>query len=246
MGYILASMRRSVIFAVLATPLPALADTADAPIIGIAALPRDLSPWGMFLSADPVVKGVLIGLAFASVVTWTVWLAKTIEILRAKQRVRAAVRTLSNVRSTSEGIERLAGNSGEVGQFLDAAATELQISAGLHDRDGIKERHRGGRFYARPEGARDREPYRALIGRPRSRRGGAGFVTPRAAVPPLPKGAASGEHVNLTVPIRFSLKKEPRKDWCVMDKRKSLAAAEPENRYSDLLSLASRELPATI
>src|SRR4051794_8241663 len=42
------------------------------PTIGSSDLPRDLSPWGMFLSADPLVKGVLIGLAFASVVTWTV------------------------------------------------------------------------------------------------------------------------------------------------------------------------------
>ena len=47
--------------------------------IGIAALPRDLSPWGMFLSADIVVKGVLIGLVFASFVTWTVALAKGLE-----------------------------------------------------------------------------------------------------------------------------------------------------------------------
>jgi len=41
-------------------------------------LPRNLSPWGMFLNADIVVKAVMIGLAFASLVTWTVWLAKTI------------------------------------------------------------------------------------------------------------------------------------------------------------------------
>ncbi|MDQ0349957.1 hypothetical protein J2S76_004413, partial [Ancylobacter vacuolatus] len=31
-------------------------------------LPHDLSPWGMFLAADWVVKAVMIGLAFASVV----------------------------------------------------------------------------------------------------------------------------------------------------------------------------------
>src|SRR4051812_48598350 len=38
-------------------------------------LPVNLSPWGMFLAADIVVKAVMVGLAFASVVTWTVWLA---------------------------------------------------------------------------------------------------------------------------------------------------------------------------
>ncbi|MGB6400811.1 MAG: tonB-system energizer ExbB, partial [Bradyrhizobium sp.] len=43
-------------------------------------LPRNLSPWGMFLNADIAVKAVMIGLAFASLATWTVWLAKTIEL----------------------------------------------------------------------------------------------------------------------------------------------------------------------
>ncbi len=56
-----------------------------------ALLPRNLSPWGMFESADIVVKAVMIGLAFASLVTWTIWLAKTIEIRRktvlARQRI---------------------------------------------------------------------------------------------------------------------------------------------------------------
>ena len=70
-------------------------------------LPRDLSPWGMYLSADPVVKAVLIGLAFASVITWTVWLAKTIEIFFAKRRVRGALNRLVGVRSTAGAVERI-------------------------------------------------------------------------------------------------------------------------------------------
>src|SRR6266851_4691284 len=78
--------------ALAATPFAARAQDA---VIGTATLPRDLSPWGMFLNADPVVKAVLIGLALASVVTWTVWLAKTIEIVLAKRRVRAALNSSS-------------------------------------------------------------------------------------------------------------------------------------------------------
>ena len=109
-------------------------------IVATATLPRDLSPWGMYLNADPVVKAVLIGLAFASLVTWTVWLAKTIEIVICKRRVRAALNILASVRSTSEGVERLAGAEGEVRQFLDAAVIELKLSAGSIERDGIKER----------------------------------------------------------------------------------------------------------
>src|SRR4051812_42730228 len=121
----------------IAAPMSALAQDN---ILATATLPRDLSPWGMYINADPVVKAVLIGLAFASLVTWTVWLAKTIEIMICKRRVRAALNILARVRSTTEGVERLAATQGEVRQFLDAAVTELKLSAGSIERDGIKDR----------------------------------------------------------------------------------------------------------
>src|SRR5260370_22854087 len=57
-------------------------------------LPRNLSPWGMFLNADIVVKAVMIGLAFASLVTWTVWLAKTIALRVAKRAARRRLKML--------------------------------------------------------------------------------------------------------------------------------------------------------
>jgi biopolymer transport protein ExbB len=106
----------------------------------ISALPRDLTPWGMFLNADPLVKAVLIGLAFASVVTWTVWLAKTIELVIARLRTRAALRALGPARRLAEGVERLSGRGGPVRDYLDAAVAEFRVSAGSADRDGIKER----------------------------------------------------------------------------------------------------------
>src|SRR3974390_3753694 len=82
-----AILRAAAMIAFVAVPFSALAQDAPAePVIANATLPRDLSPWGMFLSADPLVKGVLIGLTFASVVTWTVWLAKTIELFVSKPR----------------------------------------------------------------------------------------------------------------------------------------------------------------
>jgi biopolymer transport protein ExbB len=124
------------LFVWLAGALPAFAQDN---IVGTATLPRDLSPWGMFLSADPVVKAVMVGLAFASVVTWTVWLAKSIEIFFAKRRVRAAAKKLAGIRSLEE-VQPLGEIQGEVAQFLGAAATELKLSPGLSDTDGIKER----------------------------------------------------------------------------------------------------------
>jgi biopolymer transport protein ExbB len=141
MGFARGRDRLSWVIAVICAPGGALAqEVGDAPVIGTATLPRDLSPWGMYLNADPVVKAVLIGLAFASLVTWTVWLAKTVEIIVAKRRVRRALNVLATVRSTADGVQRLARTQGEVQRFLAAATTELELSAGLPEREGIKER----------------------------------------------------------------------------------------------------------
>ncbi len=64
-----------------------------------SALPRDLSPWGMFLGAVPLVKIVMVGLAFASLATWTVWLAKTIELWNARRAARKGLEVLASAKS---------------------------------------------------------------------------------------------------------------------------------------------------
>src|SRR5665213_152618 len=116
------------------------APTEVAPDSGIALkLPRDLSPWGMFLAADIVVKAVMIGLAFASLLTWTIWLAKVIELIAARRRIRATIAILSEARSLSDCIARLPKDDA-AGALVRAAATELRLSAdGLYP-VGVKER----------------------------------------------------------------------------------------------------------
>src|ERR1700674_3499979 len=66
-------------------------------------LPRDLSPWEMFLSAVPIVKIVMVGLAFASLATWTVWLAKTIELWNARRLARQGLEVLASAKSLRAG-----------------------------------------------------------------------------------------------------------------------------------------------
>jgi biopolymer transport protein ExbB len=112
----------------------------SAPVVGAAALPQDLSPWGMFLNADIVVKAVMIGLAIASVLTWTVWLAKSLELFSAKRRARAALRVLAASGSLAEAAERLAGLRTTISRFVAAAMYESRRSAGTLDRDAVKER----------------------------------------------------------------------------------------------------------
>jgi biopolymer transport protein ExbB len=107
--------------------------------IGSAALPRDLSPWGMFLNADIVVKGVMVGLVFASFVTWTTWLAKNLELWKATRRGRASLTILNEAASLAEANSRL-GNDGEsVTRLLRTAVVEVQASP-HPDRDALKER----------------------------------------------------------------------------------------------------------
>lgn len=105
-----------------------------------AAMPHDLSPWAMFMAADIVVKTVMIGLALASVTTWTIWLAKSLELSGAKRHLRQATRILSQQTTLAEASLAL-GKPYRLGRkLIDAASEEMQISKQAYDKDGIKER----------------------------------------------------------------------------------------------------------
>jgi hypothetical protein len=98
-----------------------------------------LTPWGMYLAADVVVKAVMIALALASLATWTVLLAKGWELARQARQLRAARALL--LQSPAAGAERrgkpAAGHrAGDAGR----RRTELRLSQDLDSRDGIKER----------------------------------------------------------------------------------------------------------
>jgi biopolymer transport protein ExbB len=116
----------------------AMAQDEPPSVQGSVLLPRDLSPWGMFINADVVVKVVMVGLVIASVVTWTVWLAKTIELLKARRKLRAAVDALSAVKTVAGA--RQSNIEEPVASFCAAAVDELRLSDGSMDKDGLKER----------------------------------------------------------------------------------------------------------
>ena len=121
-----------------ATSAPAMRP-APAPEITLK-LPRDLSPWGMFLAADMVVKAVMLGLAFASILTWTIWLAKVIELIAARRRLRATIAVLGEARSLADCVARLSERDDAAGALIRAAETELRLSADALDSTGVKER----------------------------------------------------------------------------------------------------------
>jgi biopolymer transport protein ExbB len=109
---------------------------AQAPTV---PLPRNLSPWGMFLNADIVVKAVMVGLAFASLVTWTVWLAKTIELRSARRLALRRIRMLEAGGGLAEALRACDEKRDAVAQLITSTAREAELSGGIVD-DGFKER----------------------------------------------------------------------------------------------------------
>jgi biopolymer transport protein ExbB len=120
-------------------PAPAAPDLPGSlPDVG-TLLPRDLSPWGMFLHADELVKAVMIGLAFASLVTWTVALAKGLEVIAARRRLSKGLRVLAQARSLADAARQL-NQRHTVAALIEAALAEVEASADAADKEGIKER----------------------------------------------------------------------------------------------------------
>ncbi len=100
----------------------------------------DLSPWGMYQNADHVVKAVMIGLALASVITWTIWIAKGFELLGAKRRLRRELALLKQARSLKDASDK-ASQAGSLSHTLvHDALEEMRLSANTREKEGIKER----------------------------------------------------------------------------------------------------------
>ena len=112
---------------------------AQAAVVAASGLPRDLSAWGMFRSADIVVKLVLIGLAVASLITWTVAVAKGRQVLAERRRLLGDIELLERAQSLAGACVEL-GPDGTAGRLVAEASAEISQSPELHDRDGTKER----------------------------------------------------------------------------------------------------------
>jgi biopolymer transport protein ExbB len=132
--------------AVPSAPAPAASDVSAAPADNARALKsmtvglRELSPWSMFLSADVLVKAVMVGLAFASLVTWTIFIAKMIELSVVRRRLVTALRKIGDARSLAEAQFALGSKDSILSALLAAAMREARLSAGISSDSGIKER----------------------------------------------------------------------------------------------------------
>jgi biopolymer transport protein ExbB len=123
-----------------ATPVDAATPAENA---SEAILPHDLSPYGMFMAADWVVKAVMLSLAFASLVTWTVWVAKTLQLFGARQRASRGLKAIVKARSLQDALNVLERRGGVVASMVRAAKHEMTLSDAAIDHAGgagVKER----------------------------------------------------------------------------------------------------------
>ena len=101
---------------------------------------HDLSPWGMYQNADIIVKIVMIGLAIASIITWTIWIAKGFELMAAKRRLRTEIAHLKKATTLKEA-SATATKPGTLANLLvHDALEEMRLSANSREKEGIKER----------------------------------------------------------------------------------------------------------
>ncbi|WEK03661.1 MAG: tonB-system energizer ExbB [Candidatus Devosia phytovorans] len=122
---------------------PPTAETDPAAEAAAAEAVADHSPWGMFMAADIVVKTVMAGLALASVITWTIWLAKSLEIWGAKTRLKRALRVLQQSTSLEAAAEALRRRKGAGIRLLQAAQQEVARAEKVidyADNSGLKDR----------------------------------------------------------------------------------------------------------
>ncbi|MDR0187557.1 tonB-system energizer ExbB [Pseudomonas yamanorum] len=101
---------------------------------------HDLSPWGMYQNADIIVKIVMIGLAIASIITWTIWIAKGFELLGAKRRLRTEIVHLKKATTLKEASESAAKKGTLAHLLVHDALEEMRLSANSREKEGIKER----------------------------------------------------------------------------------------------------------
>jgi biopolymer transport protein ExbB len=124
------------------SPVNPSSPTTDSvgPTLKVTPTLHELSPWSMFMSADVIVKAVMVGLAFASLVTWTVLFAKTAELFLARRRLTLALEKIADAHSLCEARAAMGSDRNVLFVLLAAAMREARLSTGISSDAGIKER----------------------------------------------------------------------------------------------------------
>src|ERR1700760_3373274 len=100
---------------------------------------HELSPWTMFLAADPLVKAVMVSLVFASLVTWTIFLARATATRLARWGLRRSLGKIAAAGTLAEAQMMMGRTRNVLSAMVAAAIHEMRASAGLWQQTGKKE-----------------------------------------------------------------------------------------------------------
>lgn len=114
-------------------PLFALIATSSAALHG-------LTPWGMFIRSDTVVKAVMAILIAASIATWTILVVKVRELRRERSCLREASNVLADVNWLAEARSSLVMQSGTPRLFLGVVTAEIELAEALPSSERLQER----------------------------------------------------------------------------------------------------------
>jgi biopolymer transport protein ExbB len=94
----------------------------------------------MFMAADVVVKAVMIGLALASLLTWTVWVAKSLELSAARRSLHRALGTLTRSTSLADAAQKIGTSDRHARALIEQAELELRLSSDVPTNAGARDR----------------------------------------------------------------------------------------------------------
>jgi biopolymer transport protein ExbB len=94
----------------------------------------------MFLSADPLVKVVMVSLAFASLITWTIFLARSMAMRLARWRLRRSLAKVAAAKTLAEAQMMMGRTRDVLSAMVAAAVQEIGASGDVSSEQGIKER----------------------------------------------------------------------------------------------------------
>ncbi|HEY2709876.1 MAG TPA: tonB-system energizer ExbB [Caulobacteraceae bacterium] len=120
-----------------AAPAPAPADDSSTPAKVGGSHAGHLGPWEMFIDAEPLVKVVMVGLALASLFSWTILILKIFEFNSINRTTDRFLETWRGAKSLAD-MGKIAESDDFAGNFFAdmaaAAAAEVELSrqAGLH------------------------------------------------------------------------------------------------------------------
>jgi biopolymer transport protein ExbB len=83
----------------------------------------------MFVAADPLVKAVILSLILASLITWTVFLAKSVQLALAGRRLRKRLRRISAAVTLTDAQSATGSGKNVLSTLISAVVDEVRVSA---------------------------------------------------------------------------------------------------------------------